>query len=248
MENLENKVLREPHGSNHLKIPFIFCMIDSDGAMQTIPYPPTGPNEPSFGNVADTVYGIELMVNPRTLSSNLSKLITRTQSMTSYIEEHWGEELDTVTIQGNTAAFVTGGPKEQAGRDTDIYSLRLGAQMNATKEFLTGKPYQWSRISSGDEPGGPMGLTVRDRRNSVSYVQFKRLIDFIRINGCMFDTFGLVKSRYYIKVSYGNAAYKGFFENIDITENATDPFRYQYTITFKSQETLYSYVNTGKNV
>ena len=240
---LENYILRNPHGSPHNKIPFIFALIDANGTLQTIPFPPSevSPGVDLNGkDPTNTVYGIELMVNPSTLSSNLSKLMTRQQSMTSYVEDHWGEELDTITIQGHTAAFVTGG----ATGGTDIYSIRLSQGNSFLRDYLK----NFKRSPSIEEPAGLVGVTVSERRNSLSYIQFKRLIDIIRINGCMFDSSGLIKRRYYVMVSFGNASYKGFFENIDVTEIAADPYRYQYTITFKSEETLYSYINRGTDV
>jgi hypothetical protein len=224
--------------------------VDSNGKLQILPFPPSDVAPGKIRGIntltsTDIVYGVELMVNPSSLSSNLAKLIGRSQTMTSYVEDHWGEELDTLTIQGHTAAFVTGasGPSGDIG---DIYSLRLSTQeQTPINEFVK----KYKNVSSG-RPGVGIsdtdpGLTVSQRRKSMSYIQFRRLLDIIRINGCLFDYSGLVRKRYYIMLSYGNSAYKGFFENVDVTEIATDPFRYQYTITFKSEETLYSYVNQG---
>jgi len=136
-------------------------------------------------------------------------MISRTPTMTSWHEDHWGEELDTLSLQGNTAAFVT-----------------------PSVNPVTGETLE------------PYGLTVANRRVSISYRQFKRLIDLIRLNGCYFDNFGRIIYRYYIMLSYGQQAYKGFFESVDVTENAADPFRYQFTITFKSEATLYNYSNS----
>lgn len=230
--------------SRYNKIPFIIAMIDSNGTLRTIPFPPQEGELPR-----EKVYGIELMINPSSLTSNLSKIISRQQTMTAFVEDHWGEELDTISFQGFTAAFVTGGP--------DIYSTKL-SQGSTTNQYLLGSSQgsiERARlykdifgISYGEGMGikdTDIGLTVSKRRQSVSYRMFKRLIDIIRINGCMYDTFGRISKRYYIMLSYGSTAYKGFFENIDVTETATDPFRFQYTITFKAEETLYSYVNKG---
>lgn len=235
-------IKRETHGSGHVKVPFIIAIIDSNGILQTIPFPPQEGLAPE-----DRIYGIELMINPQSLTSNYSKIINRTPTMTSFIEEHWGEELDTISFQGYTAAFVTGG--------NDIYSLSLN-ESSPTKKFLTNpgpraELFNTLGISGGVGMGvqdNEIGLTVSKRKNSVSYSQFKRLIEIIRINGCLFDTLGRVSKRYYIMLSYGNTAYKGFFESIDITETAISPYRMQFTVTFKSEETLYSYTNQGQTL
>jgi len=236
---IQDYIKRVPHGSPYKKLPFIIAMMDSDGNLQTMPFPPNYElNKGAIVKQEDTIYGIELIINPATLSSNLSKLIGRDKSMSSLVEYHWGEELDTLTFQGHTAAFVIGG--------SDIYSLKLSPETNATKNFLVATKGIPSFTGEGmGIHDTEVGLTVSQRRKSLSYIQFKRFLDIIRINGCMFDSFGLVSKRYYIYLSYGNTAYKGFFENVDVTEVGSDPFRYQFTVTFKSQETIYSYINRG---
>jgi hypothetical protein len=247
----QNQIIRENHGSPHRKIPFIIAMIDSNGNIQTLPFPPQEGIRPE-----DRIYGIELMINPQSMSSNLSKIVNRTQTMTAFVEDHWGEELDTITFQGYTATFVTGG--------TDIYSIRNSpSNSSPVKKFLqTGglsDPNIQFRSELASYAGVPgyggegmgvrdreIGLTTSQRRKSVSYRLFKRFVDLIRINGCTFDTFGLVSKRYYLMLSYGNSAYRGYFESIDVTEMATSPFRFQYTVTFKSEQTIYSYTNQGQ--
>jgi len=90
------------------------------------------------------------------------------------------------------------------------------------------------------------GTTTSQRRTSVSYREFLRLVDLFRSNGCMFDKNGFIKNRYYILLSFGTEAYKGFFESIDVTEDAMNPFQFIYTITFKSEETAFAYTDPGK--
>ena len=229
------------------KVPFIIAMIDSNGTLQTIPFPP------QEGVITqEQIYGVELMINPQSLSSNLSKMIGRTQTMTAFVEDHWGEELDTITFQGFTAAFVTGGQdiyniRSSQGSTTPTNAYLLNTSTRSELYGVIGVPGPQNGKGSGVKDD-EIGITTSKRRQSVSFRQFKRLIDIIRINGCFFDTFGRVSKRYYIMLSYGNVAYRGFFESIDISESATDPFRFQYTVTFKSEQTIYSYVNRGKTL
>lgn len=249
---IQDYIIRKSAGPGYQRLPFTIAMVDGNGALQTISFPPQEGLKST-----DIIYGVELMINPQSLSSNLSKVVNRTQTMTAFVEDHWGEELDTLSFQGYTAAFVVGG--------NDLYSIRNSPSGSSpVKNFLKTKGLSDPRISARSQlasyagipayPGEGMGindseigLTVSQRRNSVSYRQFKRFIDIIRINGCMYDTQGMVSKRYYIMLSYQTQAYRGFFESIDVTENATSPYRFQYTVTFKSEETLYSYVDPGKN-
>jgi len=246
---LEDKIVRQSQANPVKKIPIIVTMVDSNGTFREIPFrylPFTSGAEVIPG---DIIYGVELIVNPASMSTNIAKLIGRTQSMSSWVEDHWGEEIDTITLQGNTASFITGGSKELDETNlkaSDPYTIRLTGG-SLTQKFLNDEATAPNKRlpSSGIGMGihdNEIGLTVSQRRATVSYVQFKRLVDLFRFNGCMFDDFGLVKGRYFVVISYGRQAYKGFFESIDVTEIAENPFRFQYTITFKSQETIYSYI------
>jgi hypothetical protein len=233
---LDGKIVKVPRTSPKPVVPVIIAMIDSDGIIQAIPFKALPfSDEVSRELYDEVIYGVELMINPASLSTNISKIINRTQTMTCFIEDHWGEEIDTITLQGFTAAFVTGAQ--------DIYTSRVH-QNSPTKNYLerTTGAVQGIRGYGSGIHDDEIGLTTSQRRRSVSYRHFKRLLDLFRVNGCFFDSFGLVFKRYYIMVSYGSSAYKGFFESIDVTETAENPFRFQYTITFKSQETIYSYI------
>jgi hypothetical protein len=70
-------------------------------------------------------------------------------------------------------------------------------------------------------------------------------MDIFRANGCTFDIDGFVTAKNYVYISFGSQAYKGFFESFDITEDSASPYRFAYTITFKSQETLFSYTDSN---
>ena len=249
---LQNSIYRAEYGNPVTKIPIIIAMIDSDGSLKNIPFKSMPFNDyeqaalsgAGIDLTTETIYGIELMINPASMSTNISKIVNRTQTMTSFVEDHWGEEIDTITLSGFTAAFVTGG--------TDIYSIRLNEKNSPTKDYLqqTNGTIQGIRGYGSGIHDDEIGLTTSQRRKSVSYRHFKRLLDLFRLNGCFFDTFGLVSKRYSIMISYGRAAYRGYFESIDVTETAENPFRFQYTMTFKSQETVYSYIGQSarKNI
>jgi hypothetical protein len=217
----EQVIKRYPHGAPHLKIPFIVALVDADGQFRTLPFPP---QEGGLVYDEDKILGVELMVNPQTMSNNMAKLISRSQTMTTFVEDHWGEELDTITFQGFTAAFVYGA--------ADIHGLK-NSPGSVTQQYLKEQSQSIQDISGS--------MTVSKRRESMSYHQFKRVVDIFRVNGCFFDSFGLVTKRYYVMLAYGRSAYKGFFESIDVTEEASNPFRFQYTVTYKSEETVYSY-------
>jgi hypothetical protein len=196
------------------------------------------------------------MINPLSLSNNLSKIVSRSPTMTGFVEEHWGEEIDTISFQGSTAAFITGnnstaisgtngGATGTSGISTSSPPANMSALKEEAKKFLNQTAlYSATGLANVSHMGirdDSIGLTTSRRRNSVSYRLMKRIVDVMRLNGCVFDQFGLIARRYSIQLSYGGSAYRGFFESLDITEDASAPFRFTYIVTFKSEETAYSY-------
>lgn len=45
-------------------------------------------------------------INPSTFSMSFQKKINRTQTFDAFLEEYWGEELDTITSSGSTGGFI----------------------------------------------------------------------------------------------------------------------------------------------
>jgi len=170
--------------------------------------------------------GVRLMINPTTLSMNMSKIVNRTQTMTSWVEDHWGEEMDTITLQGSTAAFVIGAD-----------SLRSAGKIHQGEYQLT----------SGDAISYPTnvepGLTTSYRRLSISYREWKKLLQIFAHNGCTFDNQGFVKDRLFIRLTYDYASFIGYFESVDTTEDSNSPYRFTYTITFRAEKTLFRFAN-----
>ncbi len=207
------------------RIRFFVETVDEDGV--NIPYSYHG----------NTFMGLVLLINPSSVNVNLAKIVSRSQTMTSFVEEHWGEELDTITFTGSGAAFIWGGPAQKEP---------LGP-IKATSEEIRTLYNNYMQIPDlgTNEPVGPgdhSGLTVKRRRNTLSYDEFRKMVWLMQGNGAEFDLHGLVRERYFIQLSYDLVSYRGYFESMDITETADNPFRFIYTITFKSEKTVYSYL------
>jgi hypothetical protein len=164
-----------------------------------------------FSNYA---YAVRLLINPSSLNINMTKIIIRGQTMTGWVEEHWGEELDTISFQGLSAAFVSGGS----------YTTYDAGRMNPM-------------LQAGNQPR--MGLTTKHREDSLSYKNMKELVKIFSTNGLVYDSDGFVAKRYYIQITYDYGCYRGYFESFDITEEASNPFRFNYTVTFKAERTVY---------
>jgi hypothetical protein len=195
-----------------------------------------------------TLVGLVMLINPASVSLNLSKMINRTQTMTGWVEEHWGEELDTITLQGSGAGFIWEGPQavmpvapiERDGRLYNTPTTQSAEQLRSVFNRYMAIPDlgTWSPVGPGDNSG----LAVSRRRETVAYEEFKHITQFMNANAATFDLKGFVKERLYIQLSYDYACYRGYFESIDITESADTPFKFIYTITYKSERTVYSFL------
>jgi len=53
-------------------------------------------------------------INPQDFQINYAKKTNRYQTFNAFVEEYWGEELDTITCSGSTGAFIS----EELGLDT----------------------------------------------------------------------------------------------------------------------------------
>jgi len=63
-----------------------------------------------------------MKINPKNLSSKYTQLINRKRTLAGFIEEHWGEQLDSLSAGGQTGQFF--GPiglTDDRRRDTDAY-------------------------------------------------------------------------------------------------------------------------------
>jgi len=206
------------------RIKFYVEMTDLYG--RSVPY--------KVGN-QDPIVGMILTVNPSTVNANLSKIVGRTQSMVGWIEDHWGEELDTITFQGSTAAFIysTLLPPNQ-----NLTQLQIRNHFNSYADLTDISNTVPQNSSTPIFTGLAGGI---QRQNSVSYQEFKKVIQIMNGNGAIFDAMGFVSQRLYVQLSYDYVSYRGYFISIDTTEDSASPFRFSYTITFKSEKTIYTF-------
>jgi len=164
------------------------------------------------------IVAIKLLINPASVNFNMSKIVNRSKTMVGWVEDHWGEELDTVSLSGSSAAFVL-------GEVSNVRDISMGTK--SPQEFNT----------------DDIGLTVKRRRETIGYKEFRRLIQIMNSNASDFDaSTGFVTTRRFVKLSFEYAAMMGYFESFDTTEDASSPFKFTYQITYKAERTLFSYM------
>ena len=218
-------------------LPFFMELVDQQGTPQ-----PLFINDSGYGdNPNDTeVLALKFDINPSSASLNLAKIVNRTQTMTGWVEEHWGEELDTITFQGSTAAFVMGG--------RSLWGIRNGGPLSAgiNNDAQLRQPFNQALgiVDLTTDFPQNVGLTTRYRRNSVSYRLLKKILQAVHTNGVRFatDGLGMVTDRNYVRISHDYAKYDGYIESFDLTDDSASPYRYQYTITYKSEKTIFNYI------
>lgn len=172
-----------------------------------------------------TVRGLRLQMSPSTLTINSVKLINRGQTLAGWVEEHWGDDLDQVTFSGKSLAFV------------------------ATVE-------------------GKSTLLVNSRADSAAYLEMQALVDLYKTNGLVlydaeppkgnerkFYGFsssnkpqriiaahpmrGLVKERFYIRITFDFVTVIGYFESFELVDRAESPYTSEYNLSFKAEQTIY---------
>lgn len=207
------------------KVRFYIQTVDKDG------------NAQAYTIQGKTFIGLVLLINPATMNANLSKIVGRTQTMTGWVEDHWGEELDTISFSGSSASFLWGGPRPDFAQGPLSDSPQ---EIRDVFSNYTNTPNLGSADPVG--PGDHSGLTVKRRRDTMSYDEFRRIVHLMNTQAAKFDIRGFVKERFYIEMSYDYAAYRGYFESIDITEINDSPFKFNYIMTFKSEKTIYNFL------
>lgn len=67
----------------------------------------TVPISMAYNGIVQDIYGLQLAIYPDSFQANSQKVITRQMSMTRWIEEHWGDDLDSISFSGSSFGFYT---------------------------------------------------------------------------------------------------------------------------------------------
>jgi hypothetical protein len=60
----------------------------------------------SIINPTDVLPPLYMQYNPQSWNHSYKKIITRTQTLGAYVEEYWGDELDSISANATTGGFV----------------------------------------------------------------------------------------------------------------------------------------------
>ena len=209
------------------KSPFIISMVDRSlqycGILINIPPAPVGGNTSGESMV---ISALKLTPNPSTITINSAKIINRYNTMTRWVEEYWGDEIDAITFSGSTYSFFA----------PDTSGLSLGARNNTDsylwiKELI--KFYQQNGLIYQD--GGTYEGTERNELAFVSSVD-----NFLADNKSFEGNHpreGMVKERLYVSMAFDYFSVLGYFESFDVSEESSNPYRFTYNVQFKAEKT-----------
>jgi hypothetical protein len=174
------------------------------------------------------ISSLKLNMSPASLVINGSKIISRTQTLTRWVEEHWGDEMDMVNFNGSTFAFIRfPGEGERVGGGLCVESRGMTEPFKELQHLvniykMNGAVYQQERIDDKNE-------VPREFFNYANPSQPQIVRRHPRV--------GFIKQRLYIRIRCDFAEFIGFFESFDVTEDASSPYALNYNVSFKSEYT-----------
>jgi hypothetical protein len=128
-----------------------------------------------------------MQVNPQNLKQSFKKKTNRIQTIGGFVEQYWGDELDTMTVSASTGGFV--------------------------------------------HPN--LGYTNVERTKTTPYFKFQDILDIYRNNGNTYDNMGRVVKRGSVIIFFDPGTYLGYFDNFEWSEDASSPFKFLFSFTFK---------------
>ena len=76
----------------------------------------------SIEGSSQKIPSLTMLINPDSLVTTYTPLITETRTLGGFVHEYWGEQLTSLTASGKTAMFIDeGGLSNKNSRDTESY-------------------------------------------------------------------------------------------------------------------------------
>jgi hypothetical protein len=168
---------------------------------------------------------VKMYVNPSSIKYSNKKVISKERTKGGYTLQYWGEELTTISISGTTGSSGIEGINvleeiyraEQYAFDSSAITL---AANNASTDLSANLANSFGNSISGIIGAGAGGLAegilgLDSPNNNLAQQNIPSLAQL---------AFG-------VEMYYNGWVFRGFFDNMDVTESA-DNFLFQYNITF----------------
>jgi hypothetical protein len=180
---------------------------------------------------------IHFDINPKNISFSFSKAINSSvYSRAGFIPQLWGDELDTIQVQGTSAAFIheTQGLTRQKAQDTVGYKNFFNLIL-----FYRNNGSQYSTVFNPKKPSSSTGQTLSRIRTDYKNKDKSSVSFFSSSPRKIIDTKLLVELQYSTLKAYGS------FNAFNYTETTDKAFNFDYNFEFTPL--FYDYNLTNPN-
>ena len=183
------------------------------------------------------IEALKLSPNPDSMVISSSKVINRYNTMTRWVEEHWGDDLDVINFSGSTYSFNV---RVDQGVYTGLTSLYRN--FSEAYEFLKAliRIYRTNGYLYQEKKAYAMTITATDAKEEMDSFMSNR---FLLQNPYFRDKHprhGMIRERLYNRITFDYVTLLGYFESFDVTEDSSNPYRLLYTAVFKSEKTIWT--------
>jgi hypothetical protein len=189
-----------------------------------------------------SISSLKLNLSPNSLTINTGKKIQRTQTLTRWVEEHWGDEMDQISFTGSTFAFLDYGYNKEGltvakRTDTDPYKelQHLVRIYQANGCIYQKADLNLDAIDSKDmvnEQTLDLSVFKAQERSFFNYADPSNPFTVNK-----HPRSGMVKSRLYVRLKSDIVENIGYFDSFDVIEDANKPFNLSFSVSFKSEQT-----------
>lgn len=180
---------------------------------------------------------LKLTPNPDSLVISSSKIINRYNTMTRWVEEHWGDEIDNINFSGSTYSFNV---RVDDGKYTGLTAM----QRNSSEAYKFLKAlvdiYRTNGYLYQEKNGYASSKAPQNDKEQFDYTMVNR---YLLQNPSFQNNHprqGMIRERLYNRISFDYVTFLGYFESFDITEDSSNPYRLVYNTVFKAEKTIWT--------
>lgn len=179
---------------------------------------------------------LKLTPNPDTMTINSAKMINRYNTMTRWVEEHWGDEIDTVSFSGSSFSFTAYNLPDAPDTGLSIKYRDNTAAFKLFKSLVTFFRYNGCIYKDPVFYEYQVGVNLPNELLDNSVAEFLKDNPSFMMNH---PRRGMIDERLYVKIRFDYVEFLGYFDSLDLIEEAATPYRFTYSAVFKSEKTKF---------
>jgi len=178
----------------------------------------------------------------QSFSLSAQQKITRKKTLGGWTEDHWPADLDTLSVEGSTGAFILIGDGNIRSLQDKSGESQASSRLQVDTPFLTSEGSDSRKVENTQNRGRDYGLATGDqvflRRLSEASLNLEAIADFYRSNGATFEKDGQVAAVKDIDMYYMGDVYRGYFTEFSHTHSSDIPNLFTYSFTFRVRESF----------